>query len=196
MAAEGSRKGLAGVVQEAILTFVAMVLTLLADFRAGRLAALPPVAAPDGGAARGEEAENSPCAASGPSAASGACSALFDCSPFSRDGETIGVSGREASPPLERATARQSGDDGANAAVVPAQRARGWGKPAFKERGKGRVQPPRFSAPSALRNDIPAAIYRSTANQAVRRDGGRRRGPFFQKCLYAQEGGRDDIVPA
>ena len=38
MAARGARKGLAGVVQDAILKFLEMFMALLADFRAGKLA--------------------------------------------------------------------------------------------------------------------------------------------------------------
>ena len=44
VAARGARKGLRGAIQEAILGFLEMLMALLADFRAGRLAALAPVA--------------------------------------------------------------------------------------------------------------------------------------------------------
>jgi hypothetical protein len=42
MAAEGTRKGLAGAIHAAILGFLNMLIALLADLRAGRLAALAP----------------------------------------------------------------------------------------------------------------------------------------------------------
>src|SRR5215472_14569197 len=44
VAARGARKGLRGAIQAAILGFLEMLMALLADFRAGRLAALAPVA--------------------------------------------------------------------------------------------------------------------------------------------------------
>ena len=44
VAGEGARKGLAGAVQEAILKLLEVLLTLLVEFRAGRLAPLAPVA--------------------------------------------------------------------------------------------------------------------------------------------------------
>ncbi len=61
VAAEGTRIGLAAVVQDAILRLVEVVLTLLMDFRAGRLAAV----APDAGAACGMEAGEAASAANG-----------------------------------------------------------------------------------------------------------------------------------
>jgi hypothetical protein len=45
VAAHGTRSGLAGKVQEAILGFLSALMTLLAEFRAGRLAPLAPAAA-------------------------------------------------------------------------------------------------------------------------------------------------------
>ena len=41
-AARGTEKGLAGVLQEALLKLLEVLMALLADFRAGRLAAVPP----------------------------------------------------------------------------------------------------------------------------------------------------------
>jgi hypothetical protein len=50
VAARGIRKGLAGAVQEAILAFLEVLMTLLADFRAGRLAQMAPVEGESGAA--------------------------------------------------------------------------------------------------------------------------------------------------
>ena len=44
MAARGPRKGVAGAIQEAILGFLSVLLAMLEDFRAGRLAPVAPVA--------------------------------------------------------------------------------------------------------------------------------------------------------
>lgn len=44
VAAQGERTGLAGAIQDAILKFLEMFLAMLVEFRAGRLAALAPVA--------------------------------------------------------------------------------------------------------------------------------------------------------
>jgi hypothetical protein len=42
MVAQGANKGLAGVLQEAMLSFLNLLMAMLADFRAGRLVALAP----------------------------------------------------------------------------------------------------------------------------------------------------------
>ncbi len=94
VAAEGTRNGLAAVVQEAFLKFVEVMLTLLAEFRAGRLAAGPlavgglAAAAPDAGAACAEEAEDVPCAAPGAPAGSrvnSGCRGWWPAAWFRRD---------------------------------------------------------------------------------------------------------------
>jgi len=46
VAARGARRGLAGMLQEAILGFLECLMALLADFRAGKLVPLPPVGSP------------------------------------------------------------------------------------------------------------------------------------------------------
>ena len=51
VAARGARKGLRGAIQEAVLGLLEVLLALLADFRAGRLAALAPEGRADVGAA-------------------------------------------------------------------------------------------------------------------------------------------------
>ena len=55
VAARGARRGLAGMLQEAILGFLECLMALLADFRAGKLVPLPPVAEA-GARSRREEA--------------------------------------------------------------------------------------------------------------------------------------------
>jgi hypothetical protein len=50
VAAEGTQKGVAGLVQEACLKMLAVLVALLLDFRAGRLAPLVVVAEEAGGA--------------------------------------------------------------------------------------------------------------------------------------------------
>ena len=57
MAARGARKGLRGAIQEAILGFLEVLLALLADFRAGRLAQMAPTATDSGAASRSRSAD-------------------------------------------------------------------------------------------------------------------------------------------
>ena len=60
VAAQGMRKGLAGAIQEAILGLLSVLVAMLEDFRAGRLAPLAPVAEEPGDDADGAVAYPSP----------------------------------------------------------------------------------------------------------------------------------------
>ncbi len=64
VAGEATQKGLAGMVQEAFLKILEMLMAMLQDFQAGRLAPLMARAdaASDAGAACAEGAEDTPCA--------------------------------------------------------------------------------------------------------------------------------------
>jgi hypothetical protein len=66
VAGAGTRTGLAGMVEEAFLKLLEVLMALLMDFRAGNLAPLLTTAdaAPDADAARAEDAEDAACAAS------------------------------------------------------------------------------------------------------------------------------------
>jgi len=48
VAARGSRKGITGVIEEAFLRLLSVLVAMLEDFRAGRLAPIAPVAEPAG----------------------------------------------------------------------------------------------------------------------------------------------------
>ena len=69
-AAQGTRTGLAGVVQEAILAFLECLMVLLADFRAGRLAPVAAVEEVTGGA---DDGAAYPPPRPSPSRGEGAC---------------------------------------------------------------------------------------------------------------------------
>src|SRR5581483_1865948 len=56
MAAEGRRKGLQGAIQDAFLRLLSVLLAILEDFRAGRLAPMTPVAEVAGDGAVAEAA--------------------------------------------------------------------------------------------------------------------------------------------
>ena len=60
VAARGARKGLTGAIEEAILGFLELLMALLADFRAGRLAPLAPASEDTAGGADGAVAYPSP----------------------------------------------------------------------------------------------------------------------------------------
>src|SRR5215469_1726100 len=60
VAARGARRGLAGMLQEAILGFLECLMALLADFRAGKLVPLPPVAEAGARSRREEAAPDGP----------------------------------------------------------------------------------------------------------------------------------------
>ena len=57
MAAEATRKGLAGTIQGAILRILSLLLAIVEEFRAGRLAPMAPVAEPSGADVNGASAE-------------------------------------------------------------------------------------------------------------------------------------------
>ena len=61
VAGEGTRTGLAGMVQDAFLKILEVLIAMLMDFRAGKLAPAAG-AVPDAGAACAEDAEDTPCA--------------------------------------------------------------------------------------------------------------------------------------
>ncbi len=65
VAEEGTRNGLAGMLQQAFLKILEVLMAMLMDFRAGRLAPLVATAAEDPGAGYAEDAEDAPRAAGG-----------------------------------------------------------------------------------------------------------------------------------
>jgi hypothetical protein len=148
MAARGTRKGLRGAIQEAILGFLEVLLALLDDFRAGRLGQM----APDSGAA----SEAGPQTRIAPSSAyaDDGCTGGAD-----RAAEAVALRVSAAATPhapAARARPRGSrpraslpasgaGANGADCAVAygpPAHRIRSGGKPALSGKGIS-LRPPR-----------------------------------------------------
>ncbi len=93
VAGAGARTGLAGMVQDAFLKILEVLMALLMDFRAGNLA--PPVAtadaAPDAGAACAEDGD------AGANASGAACTRTRLLSPFAGEG-ACGANGAAAHP--------------------------------------------------------------------------------------------------
>jgi hypothetical protein len=126
VAARGARKGLTGKLQEAILTFLSLLMTLLEDFRAGRLA--PPI----------EEGAGSARAGLGERSASTPTGALYAPIPRCAGEEVRGIGGGAASVPShpEEVCARRS---------APSPR------PPSPQRGEGQFAPLRSSASAAVK---------------------------------------------
>ena len=91
VAAHGARKGLAGVMQEAILALVSLLMTLLEDFRAGRLAPLA-VAAANGAGGVHVRADRADCTGE----ESGPVDAVANASPSRTGPHHAGAMGRGA----------------------------------------------------------------------------------------------------
>ena len=147
MAARGARKGLRGATQEAILGFLEVLLALLADFRAGRLAQMAPAATDSGAASEaGPQTRIAPSSA----CADDGCIGGADCA---AEAVALRVSAAATPhPPAARARPRGSrpraslpssgaGANGAGCAVAyrpPAHRIRSGDKPALRRKGISR----------------------------------------------------------
>ena len=169
MAAQGARGGLAGAVQDAILKLLEVIITLLLDFRAGRLAALAEAEAGvsvTGAQCGGEETPN---LALPHSAGEGAGSAGSHCA-MRNEGPIKGRGFRDAGRVERRGHALR-----ASAASVPSatrkicRRGHGRAQPVVLERSAGRW--PNAPGPSrAFRRYTPPC----------------RAGPFSKEGVWAE----------
>ncbi len=169
-AAEGTRKGLAGAVQQALVKIFEVLLAMLLDFRAGRFAPLAQVAEA-GDDADGAVAYDSPR----PTASS-------LCSPARGEGG-FHVAGAEAAAVME--TGQEAVDLRPEVSATPRRCARA--SLAISARRNPVRTPLRFSAPSAVQLGI---------GMRRRLDAGRRRVAAFQKSGCARAYPRDEVVPA
>ena len=197
--ARGTRKGLAGAIEEAFLALLSVLLAMLADFRAGKLA--PPVAMGDAAATphpipadqvRGTiKIEEDATQSDG--------TAQFDCGSLGPTDETIGIGGHEAWVRLEGATARQSGTDDAHARGIACRprRADSGVPPEVSEATEPdgiRASPRPWRSRTAARRWVAPRVRE--AHPPTRRHRGHRERGIFEKRDWAHEEWRDGIVPA
>ena len=183
VAARGQRKGLRGTIQEAFLSLLSVLLKMVEDFRAGRLA---PIAPGDGAAANGGAAQS--CAAdgiSGRESARGDDSAAAAPARIARNGERRAECGEAAAAIGTRNTTR---DPRPEACPIPLRRAPGM---------KARSNAMRVRRARGMTCDRHISMWRWRTTRGVRRavppNGDKRasrvraRGLFFKN---ADSGGR------
>ena len=190
IAAEGARKGLAGTVQGAILRLLEVLLAILADFRAGRLAAVAPgAAATDADPAR---------RGGGPPSASGGCAdwraagGAMEPAPAGRpglrrlEGDSFETNPPDGSPSARAAEEICAGPNATHRALVaaasgPRERASTLRRRVSIRRGPSgghRRAPARMAAPGRR---VAAECVAASPGDAARRDGFSKNGCFGER---------------
>ena len=183
VAAEGARKGLAGTIQGAILRILSMLLAIVEDFRAGRLAGMAPVAEPAGD---GAAADGCPGGQRGAGVENGEARAA--------PSRSRGARRHDAPGPTEAGAVLTAVKDAARASPA-ARRLRRYAVRA----GRGNAVQPNKETSVRLHNYISAEPDAhnspSGAGERTNRQRGRRRGAIFQKGDCGRREQRDSIIP-